>query len=851
MQPSKNAVQRDSTASLSPEEIGRVLVVDDSATTRSIIKAALQSAGYSVAECTGGRDALALTSSREFDLVLLDILMSDMNGLDVLQELRQARSDTELPVIMVTVKDTNEDIAMALSLGANDYAIKPINAKVLLARVDSQIARKRAFDELREKNRELAQRAEANKASALDVTRALKRSEEKFSKTFHASPDPICLSLLEDGKVLDVNDSFVRLSGYSRQDVIGLRTTDFGLWGGPEERKAFLALMAEEGIASAWPVELYDRAGERHLCEVSAEIIELNDTKAVLAIARDVTDRKNAEKALQQSERRYRFLYEDNPSMYFTLDDELRIRSANQFGALQLGYTVEELLGRSVFDFVYTEDKELSRNFLQACFSAPQSIQSHEIRSVVKDGSLKWLKETARVIEENDGKSSLLLVCDDVTETRKLHEQLSYQASHDLLSGLVNRRGVEHRLRWVLSSPEIEHVDHVLCYLDIDNFGMINQTCGHIAGDTLIRKLSGLMRDHVRSRDTLARISGDEFAIFMEHCTLEQAEKVARGLLDKIHDFRFDWGGESYSISFSMGLSGTEGLSNPTDLMEKAQTACYSAKELGGNRVRIYRDDDVAISTRQQELKWVARINRALEADAFVLFCQSIVAIDKNLNEKEHFEILIRMLDTDGTSIAPGSFLPAAERYNISPKLDRWVIGSTMAWLVDNPQRLQNIAMCSINLSGLSIGEDEFLEFVIRHINESGVPPGKLCFEITETAAIADMGSASRFINSLKDHGCKFALDDFGSGLSSFAYLKNLAVDYLKIDGMFVKNMVEDPKDFAMARSINEVGQTMGMKTIAEFVENDAILAKLREIGVNYGQGYGIARPRSLIDPES
>lgn len=825
---------------------GRVLVVDDESTTRSIIKAALQSSNYSVVECTGGQQAVQLIAAEAFDAVLLDILMSDLNGLDVLQTLRQRHPETELPVIMVTVKDSSEDIARAFTLGANDYVVKPIDAKILLARVGGQIARKRAFDELRALNRNLKRRIREREGTALDFQRALKRSEEKFSKTFRASPDPISLSLLEDGRMLDVNESYERATGFRREEVVGRTTTELGLWS-PAKRDEFIRMLREQGGVRDWPVVLRNRAGDERSCEVSAEIISVDGTRAIITISRDVTERRRAEEALQASERRYRFLYEDNPSMYFTVDRDFTVKSVNRFGMEQLGYSLEELRGSKLLDLIYTEDEAAAQTFMEACFANPNLVQKQEVRKVCKDGKLIWVKETGRVAQDTDGKESLLLVCHDISETRKLHEQLSYQASHDLLTDLVNRRGLEHRLRWVMNSPELERAEHVLCYLDFDNFGLINQTCGHVAGDTLIRKLAQLMRQHVRNRDTLARIGGDEFAILMEHCSIEPAEKVARALLEKLQNLRFEWNGETYAISASIGISGTEGLGDSEDLLEKAQTACQAAKERGGNRLHTYRDDDLAISMRQQELRWVGRLNRALEGGDFVLYAQPIVAVKEEAHgDMRHFEVLVRMIEADAGTIPPGQFLPAAERYNISPRLDRWVVKTTLAWLVSDRKRLDKIELCSINLSGLSVGEDEFLEFVVRQINESGVPPGKICFEITETAAISDMSSASRFINLLKQHGCRFALDDFGSGLSSFGYLKHLAVDYLKIDGMFVRNIADDPKDFAMVRSINEVGQMMGMQTIAEFVESEAILDRLREIGVDYAQGYAIARPESL-----
>ena len=428
-------------------------------------------------------------------------------------------------------------------------------------------------------------------------------------------------------------------------------------------------------------------------------------------------------------------------------------------------------------------------------------------------------------------------------------EDLEYQASHDALTALVNRQEFERRLNRVIETARTDGAEHALCYLDLDQFKVINDTCGHEAGDELLRRLGDLLQQRTRKRDTLARLGGDEFGVLMEHCSLTQAQRVANGLRETVEGFRFIWEDRSFDIGVSIGLvSITEVTESMPNILSAADRACYAAKDNGRNRVHVYHEGDAELARRHGEIQWVTRIPQALEEHRFHLVYQPIVPLDSVLSEGEHHELLIRMEDEERRIVEPGAFLPAAERYNLSVKIDRWVTGKALAWLKGNPKRLKSLSLCTINLSGRSLGDEEFLEFIIRQFDETNIPPAKICFEVTETAAIANLVNATRFMQALKKLGCRFALDDFGSGLSSFAYLKNLPVDFLKIDGTFVKNIVDNSIDLAVVKSINEIGQAMGKRTIAEHVENAAILEKLKlpEIGVDYAQGYGIARPRPI-----
>jgi diguanylate cyclase (GGDEF)-like protein len=444
------------------------------------------------------------------------------------------------------------------------------------------------------------------------------------------------------------------------------------------------------------------------------------------------------------------------------------------------------------------------------------------------------------------------MVFSDVTAARQLQREISHQAAHDSLTGLVNRREFEQRLSRVLDTARNEASEHALCYLDLDQFKVINDTCGHAAGDELLRQIAVLFQQKIRRRDTLARLGGDEFAVLMEHCNLEQASRVAEALRSTAADLRFTWANDTFTLGVSIGVVPITPSSESVDaLLRAADNACYVAKDAGRNRVHVYYHDDVHLARRRDEMQWVGTLSRALEEGRFELHAQKIAdigGIDRPDAKPEvrHVELLLRLVGADGERILPAVFLPAAERYDLIARIDRWVIERAFGWLAQRAADAEPV-LCSINISGASIGEDLFLAHVLERLDETGIAGEQVCFEVTETAAIRNLAMATRFIHTLRRSGCSFALDDFGSGLSSFAYLKSLQVQYLKIDGAFVKDMADDPLDRAMVRSINEVGQLLGMRTIAEFVETQEVLDLLVKLGVDAAQGYRIGRPEPLI----
>ncbi len=434
-----------------------------------------------------------------------------------------------------------------------------------------------------------------------------------------------------------------------------------------------------------------------------------------------------------------------------------------------------------------------------------------------------------------------------MAELADLSDKLTHQSRHDALTGLRNRQAFERDIRSFHESVGHQGGEHALCHLDLDHFHVVNDTCGHVAGDELLRRTASLLALQCRTADILGRLSSDEFGLLLVDCPLEKASAIARRIGDALRAMPFEWEGNLVEVSACIGIVPvTQAHQGVAALLSAAETACHVAKDRGRNVLHVSGPSDPEMTSRLNETQWLGRIQRALHEDHFRLFHQLIVPVGNSTEQGDHYELLIRMQDERGKLIPPGAFLPAAEHYYLSPELDRWVIRKAVEWLNAHPRPRERLALCSINLSGHSLGSREMLDFIRLTVGRSSIPPQKICFEVTETAAIAQLQSATRFIRDLRAEGFRFALDDFGSGLSSFAYLKNLPVDFLKIDGMFVKQIDVDEVDRAMVKSISEVARVLGKRTIAEFVENAESLRYLEALQVDYAQGYYLARPQPI-----
>ncbi|MEO0458567.1 MAG: EAL domain-containing protein, partial [Cyanobacteria bacterium P01_A01_bin.114] len=542
-----------------------------------------------------------------------------------------------------------------------------------------------------------------------------------------------------------------------------------------------------------------------------------------------------------------------------TTDAFGKVEYFNSVAEKLTGWQAEDAKGRplaEVFEIINEITREPAENPVNRvlCEGCVAGLANHTAL-ISRDGTEYSIEDSAAPIRDRSGQLiGTVMVFHDVTQTRQLAHQLSWQASHDALTGLANRRQFEQDLAETLQNFQQVDQIHVVCYLDLDQFKVVNDTCGHMAGDELLRQVAGLLKGQVRAADTLARLGGDEFGILLRQCPLDRAELIAEKLRKAIQIFRFLWQDKTFSIGVSIGLvrlGADSDSSTLAEVLSAADAACYMAKDQGRNRIHVYQVDDSELVKQRGERQWSVQIRQALEDNRFCLYRQAIAATAQPSGAAHlGYEILLRMVDEQGALIVPGKFIPAAERYDLMPDIDRWVVQTFFDFFEraqqQSAQEMSPEVLYLINLSGASIGDAKFLNFLKAQFARSEIHPQAIGFEITETAAIANLEQATHFIRELKQLGCQFALDDFGSGMSSFGYLKALPVDYLKIDGKFIQAIVDDSATYAIVESINHVGHVMGLKTIAESVENLSIRQQLDKIGVDYVQGFDIAHPCPL-----
>jgi diguanylate cyclase (GGDEF)-like protein/PAS domain S-box-containing protein len=539
-----------------------------------------------------------------------------------------------------------------------------------------------------------------------------------------------------------------------------------------------------------------------------------------------------------------------------TTDISGRIHYFNPIAESLLGHKLAQVQGLSIGSVLRLQSAQTQLPIdcpIEQMLQTQQTIQVIDQAILVGPNNQEYAIDfSVAPMQDSQGKLiGAVLVFRDVTIARGLAQQLAWQASHDALTSLVNRREFEDRLSAAISGTQTDDDTHVLCYLDLDQFKIVNDTCGHIAGDHLLLALTAILAKEIRGTDLLARLGGDEFGILFHQVSLVQAHTIVSRIQQRLHDFRFVWQNESFNVTASFGLVAIEAAStNLTEVMSAADAACYAAKEAGRNRIHLYYSDDDELTRQRGERLWIARINQAIEENRFVLYGQEIAPIQLGESVyKRHMEILLRMVDRDGSLIAPGCFIPAAERYGLMTEIDRVVI-TTFFQSYRSAKAVTGMlddCMYAINLSAISLNDEKFIDFVKSQLLEHSVPPEVICFEITETAAISNLTKASQLIQELKQMGCRFALDDFGSGMNCFAYLKLLPIDYLKIDGTFIKNIINEPIDQELVACMNRIAHVVGAKTVAEWVEDEATLKILRAIGIDYGQGFGISRPEPLV----
>jgi len=682
----------------------------------------------------------------------------------------------------------------------------------------------------------------------------MRSSESRYRGLFENVVDGVYIAS-RDGDIITVNPALVEMLGYDSVEDMKQAGRTTILYVNPIDRERVFARLEADGFVKNFEYRLRRKDG--------AEIVVLENSRAIydddgVIVAHegtitDITERKMAETRVFEEKERAQVTLQSIGDGVITTDADGAVDYLNPVAQGLTGWEARNARGKpieAIMSIVNEHTRASVDNPVTRCLKEGRVIALAENSVLVnKDGVEVPIQDSAAPIRDRMGNViGAVMVFHDVSKESRLFRQLSYQASHDALTGLINRREFENRLVEALdkthSNPDQEHA---LLYLDLDQFKVVNDTFGHTAGDELLRQVSELVQANIRSTDTLARLGGDEFGILLERCTEVRAMEVAEAIRMAIENYRFTWQESFTTVRASMGvvLVNNE-CEDVASIMSSADVACYSAKDMGRNKTHLYKDSDASV--RHEEMKWVSKITSAVEENRLELFYQPIVGIGKdNANSRGHYELLLRMRDENGELVQPNTFIPAAERYNLMSTLDRWVIHEALSQLADrNPEAGKARFTLAINLSGTSLSEDRFLQFVIDELSKQKLPAGAICFEITETAAISNLSRVIHFMQTLKKLGCMFSLDDFGSGLSSFTYLKNLPVDYLKIDGQFISNVAADAVDESMVSAINQVGKAMGIETIAERVETREVLDKLSELGIEFAQGYFIARPTSV-----
>jgi len=660
----------------------------------------------------------------------------------------------------------------------------------------------------------------------------------------------------QDGVIIEVNQWFINSSQLKKEDVINQSLFDCFTFVNDKAIKRSIEQATKYGMSSFLSgilnpklFPLYKRINRsKDYMEQSCSVkpITYKNERYALFQIRDVTDSTNRELLLHNRSKKlsmFSLAAMHSPNAVVIMDVDGIVEYINPKYTEISNYDKTDCIGHSYFSLGVIDDGQTKSE--TDIFNALENygMWSQDSCKLTKDGDKYWVNEHIYPISDSEHQvSHYVAMLVDVTQFRNIARKFSYQTSHDSLTGLINRQELEAILRTTVDDRKNLAEIHSLCFIDIDQFKIINETCGHVGGDELLRQIANLFNNQCNNNEVIARLGADEFALLLYNTNIEQAKTVCKTLIKLVDDFRFRWNENQFKLGISIGITEiNQSCKSYIEAIKQADSACFAAKDAGRNRYHIYQENDEALTQRKDDTYWATKINDALEHDRLVLYAQPIVSLQKD--HEISYEILLRMIDETGKIIPPGLFLPTAERFNLSHYIDQWVIDNTLAWLNENADAIDHIDHISINLSGLSLSNELLLQHIIKVVKNSKIETTKISFEITETAAIANLTHAQLFINALNAYGCKFALDDFGSGLSSFAYLKNLKFDMLKIDGMFVKDMLDDPIDEAMVKSINDVGHIMGMETIAEFVENDEIRDRLVEIGIDHGQGYGLGKP--------
>jgi diguanylate cyclase (GGDEF)-like protein/PAS domain S-box-containing protein len=664
------------------------------------------------------------------------------------------------------------------------------------------------------------------------------------------------LAIVHNETILDANDAAADIFGLPSSALIDKPMTDLLR---PAYRAAMRGRINELSAGSderAEPLEvqLINAGDEGRWAELHTRAVVYRGEPALLTVARDITHRKSLEASLGRGKLQARITLESIGEGVVTTDTDGNIDYMNAAAEALTGAQRSVGLGKQLTDVIALideADRESLGDPVARCLVEKKRISLGRRALLVgkHGGAERSIDLTASPIRSPDGTlGGCVIIFHDVTELRGLARQMSYQASHDALTGLVNRTEFEARLEAALQSARVgDGTGHAVCYLDLDRFKAVNDTCGHLAGDNLLREIASLLRERVRDSDTVARLGGDEFGLLLIGCPLEKARQITDDICDAVADHRFVWRDQIFDIGVSIGIVeiGHESGSAET-VLSAADSACYVAKQQGRGRVHVYSARDEIIARQRGEIQWLQRLQQALKSNQFELFVQSIVSLAGRVESGPAIEVLLRMRDEAGALIGPADFVQAAERYQLMPSIDRWVVQGALTALASGTIRLPEGRCCGINLSAQTLGDEDFLDFVVEGLDRTGVDPGQICFEVPETAVAGNLDHARRFINVLHGMGCRFALDDFGSGVGSFANLKELSVDYLKIDGAYTRDISVNSVNRAMVSALIELARTLEFRIVAEEIEDRESFEAVRELGVDFIQGYVIERPRAM-----
>ncbi len=686
-------------------------------------------------------------------------------------------------------------------------------------------------------------------AGRLQAEDALRKTEVSYRQLVETQPDLIC-RFLPDTTLTFVNTAYARFFGCRPEELIGRRFIELIA---AEEWPAIQAYLA--AFTPAEPARQYEHGALRadgvfrwHLWHDFACFDKHGRMVSLQAVGIDITERKQAEEALAAERERAQVTLHSIGDAVITTDALGKVEYLNPVAETLTSWTAAEAQGRplsEVFQLIEEASRQPVPDPVARCLREGRivGLANHSVL-ISRSGQEYDIDDSAAPILGRDGRLlGAVLVFHNVTETRRLTRQMRYDATHDALTGLVNRREFERRLERALASAKQYGIRHTLCYLDLDRFKLVNDTAGHAAGDELLKQIKALLLGSFRDRDTLARLGGDEFGLLLDNCPLDRAQVIAQTLVSTILDYRFTWRDRVFQIGMSIGLASiTAAAEDTTQLLAQADIACYTAKQLGRNRVHLYQQENSESARRCSEILHATRLRDALEQGRFRLYYQPIVPLATAGDAAMRYELLLRLVADTGEILLPAAFIPPAERYGLMGAIDRWVIQTALRRYTEEPG-LQGAGI-HLNLSDSSLSDPTFTDFVQAQLAGLALPPQRVCFEITETATIHNLRQTTGFMTAMRDHGCQIALDKFGRELSSFPYLKTLPVDYLKIDSGFVKDMLEDPRDHAMVAALNQLGHALGIQTIAEHAGSQAMVERLRALGVDYAQGYALGWPR-------